>query len=465
MVMLAGCVPSGNGDAGSHRPGKQTVPVPTSDDPIEVSLQVGCSLDPENALRAWCDVHASPPSRVDISFAKSDGTGLERIHSAPAGATEIGLYIMAGDTDYRWEATVPSDPTAFASGEFTTDIVPEGARVSVIPTGVSSANYFLMTSPCLSSGVAVVITPDGEVVWYQRATPGTEDSEHLFGVSWTEDNTVLVGYHGGVTEVGWMGDIRFRVDRFVDFTENIHHDAFKRNGHIYVLFHENVSFHGETYSMDGLVIFDDEGVTVADWRLQDVFQPPAPQNVPGVIDYTHSNAVFVAEDGDILLSIRHLSAVAKIDGDLTSPDFGQIIWRLGGDENNADFGTDFLLDGPPAKENSFAFQHNVHWLPDGRMAMFDNRAVGVQDSRLLVLDVDETTMVAEIDDAYDLGKHCRYQGSAWHTAQGNPVATCAPANELYEFTAGVHDEPVYEAVVYCAGGSDTFIPRFVPVTP
>ena len=464
-LVLASCTPAG-GDLLSrpHRPASQA-PSATVDanEPGEVSLQIACTLDSENALRAWCDVVTEPPSAVDLRFWKSDGSGAERVHRGAAGDDRIGLYIMSADAEYSWEATVPADPGVVATGTFHTEIPPDGATIGATINGASSADHFLMASPCLSSGLAVVMTTDGDVVWYQQFS---DRGEPLVALSWTEDGTLLGLTISEVVEVDWMGSEKFSVLRGTDFTEDIHHDLFKRNGHIYVLFQERAFFFDEEYIMDGLLVFDPTGAIEATWHLQDVFEPPAPSGRLGAIDYTHANALFVAEDGDILFSMRHLSAVAKLNGDLSSPDFGDILWRLSGDQDNLDFGSDFEIDEALDKgDASFAMQHNVQWLPDGRLALFDNRAISFQDSRVLVIDIDEGAGVADVQDIYQLDQHCRFQGGAWHTAAGNPVATCAPSNEMYEFAPGAFDTPVYDARYFCDAGSDAFIPRVIPVIP
>ncbi len=458
---MAACAPVDGVVFGPRRPSSTPITTPTST--IEVSLQVGCTLDPDNSLRAVCEVYVEPPVEVHIRFSKSDGSGRERVHSLQPGHAEIGLYMMAADTEYTWEAMAPVDPSATVSGVITTGSLPVGAAVDAVYSGTSSADYFLFGTPCVAAGFGIVMTPEGEVVWYQPLSPA--QGGQISGVSWTEDNTVLGLFREGVTEVDWMGNELFQVVKGVDFTEEIHHDLFKRNGHIYVLFQESAFLFGGEFLMDGLHVFGQDGAKVAEWHLQDVFEPPEGPQRAGLVDYSHSNAVFVGGDGDILVSMRHLSAVAKLNGDFGDPNFGEVLWRLSGDASNEEFGMDFTLDGPPGVDSSFAMQHNVHWLDDGRLAMFDNRAINFEDSRVLVMDVDELAKEVAVDDVYELGRHCRFQGGAWHTAAGNPVATCAPQSLAFEYEPGVYQDPVYDVNVSCADGMSTYIPRFTPVVP
>jgi len=428
----------------------------------EVALWADCQLAEDNVLRAWCEVYTEPQVPVEVRFAPADGLGPERTRVVEAGETVVGLYGMSGERDYLWEASALDSPHTRLSGRFTTGVVPEGARVDVEVSGDSTAEHFLIASPCSASGFAVVMTPAGEVVWYEQLVPEPTVVKNLRGVSWTEDDTVLGVHAKGVEEVDWMGREIFAISEGVHFEENVHHDVFKKDGRVYVLFNEHATFFDEDFLLDGVYVFEGADEPVAAWHFQDVFQPPGPENKSGTIDYTHANSVFVDDQGDILVSMRHLSAVAKLDGDLTSDRFGEVIWRLSGD-SSAVFGMDFALDAVQGKDAAFARQHNVHWLPDGRLAMFDNRAHVQEASRLIVLDLDEVAMTAEIVETYPLDEHCRFQGGAWHTEAGNPVATCAPYGRAYEFAAGQPDAWVYEVQATCDSGQDAYVPRFVPI--
>lgn len=76
------------------------------------------------------------------------------------------------------------------------------------------------------------------------------------------------------------------------------------------------------------------------------------------IDYVHPNSISIDYDGHFLLSSRHLSEVTKIDR-IT----GNIIWRMGGSQNEFNFVNDTI---------GFSGQHSVIRLPNGNIALFDN---------------------------------------------------------------------------------------------
>jgi Arylsulfotransferase (ASST)/Secretion system C-terminal sorting domain len=77
-----------------------------------------------------------------------------------------------------------------------------------------------------------------------------------------------------------------------------------------------------------------------------------------VIDYVHGNAIELDNDGNILISSRHLDEITKIDRTE-----GDIIWRLGGRQN------EFTFTNDPEK---FTYQHAIRRLANGNIILYDN---------------------------------------------------------------------------------------------
>src|SRR5215211_3564714 len=126
--------------------------------------------------------------------------------------------------------------------------------------------------------------------------------------------------------------------------------------------------------------------------LEETYVTPAEDHYPG-IDYFHLNSIDVDHDNNLLISARETSAVYKIDRKT-----GEIIWRLGGKKS------DFEM-GPGSR---FAFQHDARRLPDGTISIFDNGSLvfengtpkAVEESRAIVLEVDEDKMKAKLVSVY-----------------------------------------------------------------
>jgi hypothetical protein len=79
------------------------------------------------------------------------------------------------------------------------------------------------------------------------------------------------------------------------------------------------------------------------------------------IDYVHSNALVPDRDGNWLVSHRHLCEVTKINRTT-----GEIMWRLGGRNNQFRFVND--LDDT----TGFYYQHDIRALDNGNYLLYDN---------------------------------------------------------------------------------------------
>src|SRR5918995_1795880 len=140
------------------------------------------------------------------------------------------------------------------------------------------------------------------------------------------------------------------------------------------------------------------GEVLFEWRsidhvaLEETYVTPSEDHYPG-IDYFHLNSIDIEPDNNLLISARETSAVYKIDRKT-----GEIIWRLGGKKS------DFQMQ----EGTRFAFQHDARRLPDGTISIFDNGSLvfdngtprAVEDSRAIVLDVDEKRMTASLVHEY-----------------------------------------------------------------
>ena len=109
--------------------------------------------------------------------------------------------------------------------------------------------------------------------------------------------------------------------------------------------------------------------------------------VPGggdpLFDYVHANSVSETPDGDLLVSGREVWAGYKLDR-LT----GKLEERIGGKRSS------YRMVG----NAQFAWQHDMHLLPDGVLRIFDNEAAPrVRDqSRALFLTLDDSRMRATV---------------------------------------------------------------------
>lgn len=195
-------------------------------------------------------------------------------------------------------------------------------------------------------------------------------------------------------------------------------------------------------SADGTVLFE--------WNTRDHVDVPA-ETVEEGADYAHINSIDVMQDGDLLLSFRHLSSVFKVAR--TAHDgfeVGDVVWKLGGRASDFDFvDTEGSPDGGPCA------QHTASELPNGDIMVFDNGAwdrnplcidpgdptgapVARVPSRVAVWSLDEGTGLAAMTKDHQVdSRYAIFAGSAQplpggHTLVGWASSRDAVVSELDE---------------------------------
>ncbi len=104
-------------------------------------------------------------------------------------------------------------------------------------------------------------------------------------------------------------------------------------------------------------------------------------------DYCHGNALSFDSFGNILLSSRNMSEITKIDAQT-----GDIIWRMGGSNNQFSFTNDTI---------SFKAQHNIKYLGNQLYSMFDNGNSRIPPfTRAITYQLDEVNMTAMLTEDF-----------------------------------------------------------------
>lgn len=119
--------------------------------------------------------------------------------------------------------------------------------------------------------------------------------------------------------------------------------------------------------------------------VADSYEPLGRENY----DYLHINSITPTSDGQLLVSGRHTWALYKLDRRT-----GEVIWRLGGKRSQFQIG----------HGANFAWQHDAREVSAGTLTLFDNGTNGPiqteQQSRGIVLDVDESQRTVALTEAY-----------------------------------------------------------------
>lgn len=155
----------------------------------------------------------------------------------------------------------------------------------------------------------------------------------------------------------------------------------------------NMTAYGGTPMADvqGLIVqeLDADKEVIFEWRSWDHFLfTDANQWTPltnNKVDYVHGNTVERDSDGNILISCRNMDEITKINRET-----GDIIWRMGGENNQFTFVNDNI-------PNHFSEQHDVRRIANGNMTMLNNgNYLPIQVSSAKEYQLDEVNKVATL---------------------------------------------------------------------
>lgn len=145
---------------------------------------------------------------------------------------------------------------------------------------------------------------------------------------------------------------------------------------------------GQEYAtVEGVVIqeLDENKNVVFQWRSWDHFNITDAEDVDfttSYVSYVHGNALDIDTDGNILLSCRLMNEITKINKTT-----GDIMWRLGGKNNQFTF----------INDNGFCRQHDVRRISNGNITLFDNgECHETQVSRAVEYNLDEINKTATL---------------------------------------------------------------------
>ena len=280
----------------------------------------------------------------------------------------------------------------------------------------------------------IIFDNDGSPVWYMRTASG--DRRRDFKVQ--KNGTIsMLTRQGGQRFLGY--DMNFNLINEYRPAEPYGTDEHElqvlENGHYLIIGVRSI-----TLDWSNVVPGGQRNVNVRETTMQEftaehelIFNWPAlehfdPNDVFGYctpneadptsnsIRFTHMNAIDIDYDGHFLLSSRHLSEVTKIHRQT-----GEIIWRLGGANNQFSFVND--------EPGGFNMQHDIRSLGDNHYTVFDNGNVhNPQRSRGVEYELDlekkTATLVWEYRNPPGT-RYSHYMGNAQRLPNGNTLINWA----------------------------------------
>ncbi|MCH2172972.1 aryl-sulfate sulfotransferase [Myxococcota bacterium] len=438
----------------------------------------------DNKLRYDCTFDTDIATAVTVEW--DDGTTVRSTAPSPIGLTHrFRLVGMRAGVRVNWRAwTSPMAAVAVSAttGSFWTSHlkVHEWATLTILPAmGGHSVQSVLFPADCGGSirpdnQMLFIADTGGEVVWYQDPSAETGGGQ-VGALNLTERRTILAIHNGDIVEYTLEGELVTHLRRNVDFFDTVHHDVFRRGNRLFALSSvETVISDGSEQQYDGVLVFDGSGLTDS-WDSSNLY---IPERFSGTYDpstdcyssndCTHTNALWVGRDDTWTMSQRTPGRIIQIDGDPSSTTYGQVLWELDGQSAHGDF----TIVSSLTSDTTFEGQHNVQFLPNGELLMFDNEFEpytgplgGTGIARALQIRLIGSFAAITQEYLTGLTGHlCSSRGSAFKIdgPNGKILTTCTDDNKIQEInSAGV---TLWKAQTSCGAATLTGLPyRTIPI--
>lgn len=165
---------------------------------------------------------------------------------------------------------------------------------------------------------------------------------------------------------------------------------------------------------------------------------------PNKTDYAHGNSLFIDTDENILVSLRGVSQIVKLDRKR-----GNVLWKLGGQSSDFQFVNDPF--------HGTCGQHAAVRLPNGHLLVFDNRNFcltpdATPQSRVVEYALDEVLKKATLIWSYSRpGFYTRSQGNSQRLDSGNTVICWGSGPPVYASEVTAEGKLVQDIVVRYQG--------------
>lgn len=373
-------------------------------------------------------------TRVPVASAQGEETPAPHVSSPHISSIELEMQYPSVNMNAL--AGAPGKvgisshlPEVYTMPEYAT--VPAGLpRLTVAKNGeeLGEGYYFVTTRDSTTSqnraSVAMMVNDRAQLVYYEYAPNG-----RYYDFKRVDDR--LSYFWEGVNEYVILDNTYSVVETWNSVgypVADMHDIEFLENGNVALFIYDREPFDMSPYGglanaqVIHIVIqeLDPDHNVVFEWDSRDYYfiTDTFVSTGTAVIDYAHTNAIEEDSDGNFLISNRNMSEITKIDR-LT----GEIIWRLGGKNNDFTFIDDDTLPDVGA----FSFQHDIRRLPNGNITIFDNANQfideGLRGSRGVEYELDESAKTATLIREFrtDPETYSGFMGSLQRLPNGNTV--------------------------------------------
>ena len=321
---------------------------------------------------------------------------------------------------------------------------PDSSNYSMFNYEKESNNLILLTSfdgYCEEKSYATILNEKGEIVYYHHSEPDRcvsdfkqtilPNGKKYYSFMQQTEKMPPWSYWSGKLQIL---DENFQYKKSLTLLETDKHPALgvenhdslilDENHYILTAYHTKEVFHPITqepiYIAENIIQEIKDGKVLLDWASSEYdelllsYKGDMNPEETKAIDYLHINSVIIdPKDNNLIVSFASISQIIKINRKT-----GEIIWRLGG------MNDEFNLD----KEYLFWGQHTLSLTPDGYLMLFDNQSSyfmpmttgdknlqTLTDSRILKFKLDEKNKKVLETIAITTGPETKSLGSAYQT--------------------------------------------------
>jgi hypothetical protein len=386
--------------AGADGPDADAAPPPL----LSLTVSSGAlvpAFDPAVTDYSLTSLNALYP--IVVTATASDPSAALLVHGGPArSAVPVSFQLQAGE-----DFGVVVGGTAY-----TVHYVPSDLPVYTVTSTPSAGTEDVLLTP--NATYLLIVDRAGSPLYYRSFAPSLVQNFRQFTLPGGDiAYSTLVGAAGASWALGaiHLMDARFNDLGDVQLLPAGSHEVLPAEGHDFILLDEDhyvaMSYVQRTADLSGLdpswssqaivmnavvqevdsgqVLFEWDSGNVPSLYLDSVFSNS--YTSAAVSDYLHLNSMDIDPvDGNFIFSFRHTSSIVKVDRTT-----GEILWTLGGKEDDFDLTTDQV----------FSFQHYARKQPDGSLWVFDN-GNDLHQTRIIAFVLDETNkQVLSFTDVYD----------------------------------------------------------------
>ncbi|MCB9779688.1 MAG: aryl-sulfate sulfotransferase [Alphaproteobacteria bacterium] len=428
LLLLLACTDGGKGDV--------SLDGLTADQSEAIATVFTASWTSDVDTPSWLEATLAD-GRVVTTPADAGGTDHQAVLVGLPASTDFELRAVAAGGE--------SEPLALTSGN-----LPQ--TMPQLSGGGEGNDQYAFIPAIGSSTAALILSPQGEIVWYHtesreldvyRVRPSVDGTGVWYSAASVSGDPAA---DSELVHVSWDGS---QIDT-VPIPLLAHDFVEHPDGTLATIVVEYRDHGGEELRGDKLVEVAPDGTQTTIWSAWDCFDPDTAPGDEPVLGWTFANALDLSPDGtEYHLGIRNFSSILRIDRAT-----GACLEVIGGFAADAPGDADVIR----VDDDEFEHQHQFELVGD-RLLVFDNEGLGGQQSRAVEYHLDRDAGTAEpVWEYAPDGLYSFVLGDVKRMDDGDTLITWSVAGEIDRVTADGTAEWTVNTSLGSAFGFATWTP-------